>query len=803
MFAGVLLRIVLIAGLNLPMSWALAQSNPTGLALTEEERAWISRNPVLRVSVLDNLDPIEYLRGSRAEGLSAGFLNEISRKTGLKFTFRQASTRQERVDLLQRGEVDVISAMRVNGEGAAMPGLLHTAPYHVSAGIIITRTNKPFVIEADQLNGMTVTLPVPSLYAEEVKRKAPNVNLIVGGSARTMLQQVLDGEADAAVGTEAYLVPYLYREHRGQLQISGVWPGMTTEIGMSVRDDQPELHSILQKALAAITPAELRQLHDDWLGIHMKEEPTLINLVEDYPHELVLVGVVLLLLSAVAVQMHRTRQRAERNEREKTMFLAVMSHEIRSPMNSVLAAVELLRNTPLGEQQRHYADLANNGAQSLLTLIDDVLDVTKLEAGQLKLELDPVDISALVRNTVELHQLRARERHLSLSYQGDPDPPLLMLDDARLGQVLHNLVSNAIKFTETGGVTVRYSVSESAIPKHVALVISVSDTGIGISDEAQLKLFQPYAQVTRTYRRSGGTGLGLAISRDLVTLMQGRISLRSAVGEGTTFEVHLPVMLAPKGAAIQTEAAQPVPDGAKPASGLRVLVVEDTAANQAVLQAQLESFGCTAVIAQNGTQALDCFSQGTYDVVLMDCDLPDCNGYTLTADFRKMEETAGQAHCPIIAISASTGSEHVAKCFDAGMDGILSKPIRSGKLQDTIELWCGVVLEKIVPPTGSNVGLSMEQVIESLRQDVFAILESAALRDTDATLRATHRLRGAALAVEWIEVAQAVDAIAALLEAELDWSDPQLSDALHDLVICFSRSHALPEAVAEEPRLFV
>lgn len=779
---------------------ASAQS-PSGFSLTQVEQAWIQQHPVLRVSVLRELEPIEYLQDGNLHGLSAEFLDEVARKTGLRFTYVPADTSQERVDRVTRGEADLISALRVNGDVAARSGFLHTDPYHVSAGIVITRVKRPFLFEPDQLNGMTVTLPSLDRYREELRRKAPRASLINGGSSSRMLEQVANGEADAAVGTEAFLVPYMYRGYQGQLQISGVLSGMTTEIGMSVRADQPVLHGILEKALASISPEEIRQIHERWLSQHMNDDPTFADITRHFWHELVLAGLVLALLAIVSGVTYRMRQKAVRNEREKTMFLAVMSHEIRSPMNSVLAAVELLRNTPLDKQQRHYAELANHGAQSLLTLIDDVLDVTKLEAGQVRLELEAVDLAALVRNVVDLHQLRARERHISLSYDGAVDLPLLMLDDARLGQVLNNLVSNAIKFTESGGVTVRYALEDSDIPRHRNLRLSVSDTGIGIAEDAQAKLFQPYAQVARSFRRSGGTGLGLAITRDLVALMQGKVTLTSRLGAGTTVEVSLPVQPAPRHA-VAAEPPVRQPAGARPDHGLRVLVVEDTPANQAVLQAQLEGFGCTAVIAQDGVQALACFAQGTYDLVLMDCDLPDQDGYALTMRLRLMERETGQSRCPIIAISASTGADHTARCFDADMDGILGKPIRMRKLQDTIELWCGVELDPIAQPEHGRGMFGPEQVVEALQSDLHALLHRAALQDADGARRAAHRLYGAALTVEWPEVAEQAGVLQRLLAAEPPWQLPAWQAALSALARAFRDSRPRltvtddPEAIA-------
>lgn len=792
------LGLVVAACLGLWAGLPAAAQAPAAFSLTPHEQAWIKQHPVLRVSVLKDLEPIEYLKEGNLHGLSAEFLGEISRRTGLRFTYVPAATSQERVDMVKRGEADLISALRINGDVAARSGMLHTEPYHISAAIVITRVKRPFLFEPDQLNGMTVTLPFLDRYHDELRRKAPGATLVRGGSSSRMLEQVASGEADAAVGTEAFLVPYLYRGYQGQLQISGVLSGMTTEIGMSVDAGQPVLHGILQRALGSISPEDIRRIHERWLDAHMREDPTFSDITQHFWHELVLAGLVLVLLATVAVVTYRMRQKAVRNEREKTMFLAVMSHEIRSPMNSVLAAVELLRNTPLDKQQQHYAELANHGAQSLLTLIDDVLDVTKLEAGQVKLDPEPVSIATLVRNVVDLHQLRARERHIALSYDGDPEPPLLMLDEARLGQVLNNLVSNAIKFTESGGVTVRYAVEDSDIPRHRCLRLTVTDTGIGISEEAQARLFRPYAQVARSFKRSGGTGLGLAITRDLVTLMQGRISLSSKPGEGTTVDVSLPVQAAPRNAvAAEPPARRTGP--ARPTHGLRVLVVEDTPANQAVLQAQLEGFGCTAVIAQDGAQALACFAQGAYDLVLMDCDLPDQDGFAVTTRLRLMEREAGQSRCPVIAISASTGAEHTARCFGADMDGILGKPIRMRKLQDAIELWCGVELDPIAQPENGRGMFGPEQVVEALQSDMHALLQQTALRDIDGARRAAHRLHGAALTVEWPEVAALAGELEQMLIAAPPWEMSAWQETLGALARAFRDSRPRLTASDGEP----
>lgn len=792
-------RLVWGAGLGLLLIAVTAWANSTP-DFSLEELAWIEQHPVLQVAVVDNLSPVEYMEDGKLKGLSAEYLLLITRKTGLTFHYLPSHSIQNRIELLMSGKADLISTVRLNGPNGQIPGMLYSKPYMNSTTVIVTRTGHTPLFEAEQLNHMTVTLPYFDRYSELLAAKAPDAKLIIGGSALTMLQQVAQGTADAALATEAYLLPFLYRQYQGQLQISGTLSGMASQIGMSTRDDEPVLYAIIQKTLKAVTSEEIRELHADWLGEHAIPDVTLRDITDHYPHEIALGLLALTLLLVMMYQAHRMRQRAERNEQEKAMFLAVMSHEIRSPMNAVVAAVELLRNTPLDKQQQHFADLANSGAQSLLTLLNDVLDVSKLDAGQVKLEYDAVNIASLVQNVTDLHRLHARQKHLSISIQGQSLPPLLMLDDTRLGQILHNLLSNAIKFTETGGVEVAYALQDADTPRHKQLRLTVTDTGIGLSVESQARLFQPYSQATRAYKRSGGTGLGLVICRDLLKLMNGSITLTSEEGRGTCFELSLVAELASDGA-LEADVL-PAPERIIVAAthNLRILVVEDTPANQAVLQAQIEGFGCTPVIARDGAQAIDCFEQGTYDLILMDCDLPDQDGYALTRLIRMIEHDTKQMPCPIIAISASSDDLHVSRCFDAGMDGVLGKPISLGKLQDAIELWCGVSLSLIPRPFSDSTVMASSRILEAFDQDLLALLESFTLQHRDNASRAAHRLHGAALCIEWPEVTREAAALETLLKAGTPWDSPLYRATLQALIQALRSLHTHHQPELDQSR---
>jgi two-component system sensor histidine kinase EvgS len=749
---------------------------------SEEERTWITQHPVIRVGALRDLSPIEYMEDGVLKGLSAEYLDFIRRKTGLTFAFNATDSPQERIDLLLSNQIDLISAVRVNGPMGSDPRLINTSAYLKSTAVVITRIGQPPILDTDRLNHLTVTLPYLDQYREAILSKAPDAQLIVGGRALTMLQQVANGQADAAVATEAYLLPFLFREFQGQLQISGVLTDMASEIGMSTRKNEVLLRSIIQKILSSVSSDEIRQLHGSWLHQHATPVFPFSEIVEHYPHEVVLALLIVALLSAVVFQSHRSRQRAERNEQEKAMFLAVMSHEIRSPMNVILSAVELLVDTPMNIQQKKYTRLASDGAKSLLTLLDNVLDISKLEAGQVKLEYEPVDVAMLIRKTVDLYSQRAKERHISLTVDGDLSPPLLMLDEARLGQVLHNLLSNAIKFTEYGSVEVNFSLSSAPAARCVQLCISVTDTGIGISKDAQERLFRPYAQVTRTYMRSGGTGLGLTICRDLLKLMKGTILLNSEPGQGTQIEFTVPAEVAPLAAPV-AEIHYPVTK--EQDRSLRILVVEDISSNQVVLQAQLEGFGCSPVIARDGAQALAYFKQGIYDMVLMDCDLPDRDGYSLAILFRILEQNAKQARCPIIAISAYSDSNHVARCFASDMDGNLGKPVSLGKLQDTLELWCGVELTLCPQPFSNGETLTTTNIRDLLEQDLHSLLEAVLLRDTESARHFAHRLHGAALSLEWGPIARSAEDMENLLQTDIRWEDERYSSILRTIVHTF------------------
>ena len=369
-------------------------------------------------------------------------------------------------------------------------------------------------------------------------------------------------------------------------------------------------------------------------------------------------------------------------------FVANVSHEIRTPMNGILGMAELLSRTPLSPLQREYVQSIRSCGDSLLRILNDVLDFSKGESGRIIFEQVPFDLVELIQTTVELLALAAERKGVSvIPYIAPGVPPYVLGDSARLRQILTNLIGNAIKFTDVGSVTVRVGVAGT---DPGMLRFEIKDTGIGIAPEAQERLFEPYVQAeSSTARRFGGTGLGLSISRQLVTLMSGRIGVESTLGEGSLFWFELPFPEAPTqtGVPSPTEELPPArPKQTGDAQRLRVLVVDDDPLNQRVALGFLDILGHAADLVSDGGQAVESVQQRPYDLVLMDCEMPLVNGFAASRAIRELGGAHPElANLPIIALTGHMAEGVLAKCLANGMTGYLHKPLQIHELQQTLE----------------------------------------------------------------------------------------------------------------------
>jgi two-component system sensor histidine kinase EvgS len=453
-------------------------------------------------------------------------------------------------------------------------------------------------------------------------------------------------------------------------------------------DDQPQISAVLAHLTASEAPieADFRAQAPGgwrWIRTHAQRHPSGDGAIVWSGYWIDVTDT-----HAQADALQAAKDTAERATAAKADFLAVMSHEIRTPMSGIMGLLEMLGHSSLDARQRQTVATIEESAAMLRRILDDILDYSRIEAGQMPLLPRPLLVSSLVQGVVQTLSSMAEAKGVALAVEvGAQLAPVHVADGDRLRQILFNLIGNAIKFTPQGSVRV---VLDAQAPREgvQTLTLHVIDTGIGISPEAQARLFQPFTQATAgTAQTYGGTGLGLAITQRLVALMDGEVALASAPGQGTTVSVTLVLALGDPALVPAIEAVSAVEAAPAHWQGRRVLVADDNVTNRMLMAWRLEQLGLDHKIVDDGQQALDALQDAPFDVLITDCQMPHVDGYTLARRIRETEAQTGAPRLPIIALTANASSEEAERCIGVGMDGWVAKPASLDQIRQVLATW--------------------------------------------------------------------------------------------------------------------
>ncbi len=787
----------LILGGWLGLTSAGSHAAATSL-FTPEEHAWISSHPVVRTCVDPQWRPFEFVEGGKVVGIVPSFLEAVSELSGLRFEYVDGACWKGSIAALKSGSVDMLPDWGKTYDTAPYrDGFIASTPYYVGTITIVTAERENLFAGFPQLAHKRIAIKGGGGLELAIRHGDVPVTLLTFQNESDALDAVANEEADAALGTDASILPQLNRQFKGRLFLSGSIWDRPYALTMVTREDNAVLASILDKSLTAIPASEADAIRHRWQETTDYGAPSLASILHYRWRQVALVGGVLLAFAVLAYVLWRARVAAVRSERDKAMFLAFISHEIRTPMHTILASLELLQQSQLTGEQANRANAAVSASETLLALLDDVLEYSRLESRSVTLALRPTEIGPWAEQTLDMVRWRSEEKQLALSLDLACAPQFSVdIDAMRVRQIALNLLVNAIKFTTAGKVVLRVDYLPRKRHGTGTLVLEVRDTGMGIPPERQRNIFEPYARVESPGNRgASGSGLGLSICRELVDLMNGVITISSSPEVGTVFTVMLPVReshaeSAWGGAPVDSSAGAQATSLRQPhkplmpesKDGPLVLVVDDHEAVQHAIQHQLDALACRSVVAGTGEAALEQFASTGFDMVLLDCNLPGVDGYTVAQRMREMEHLRGAERTPIVAISAVADDSHRMRCFDSGMDGVLGKPLRLAALRELIELWCGHgVSDSHTAPAEHDAAPTVDVLAiyrQTMKTDLEMLAQGVAHRNIDQARRAAHRISGAAAVVDDLRTRQT----ASELERHLSESSGEITADIRALV---------------------
>ena len=744
------------------------------LNLSDSEQHWLNQHPRIKVAINDQYLPLSFIDEQGAfKGISADVLAHISARTGLVFEAVKAQSVEDLAVLVASGKADMMGAFTpsVSRENQ----LRFTRPYLTTPFVLVTPLKTQSPVTLDQMAGQRVVLVRGNVLRDYVQQHYPQVQLLEAENAWDAMSWVAQGKADAAINalvSARYMISLHFSDQLHITSTVGTQPG---QIGFATSHNAPQLSAILDKALLSITPEEMGTLTNRWRTATQAGNSYWLRnraaIVQGFAiaAALLLVALVWIAYLRRAIskrqqlldQLQAAKQRADEANRAKTTFLATMSHEIRTPMNAVIGMLELaMKKADQGILDRFAIEVASGSARELLELIGDILDIARIESGHLSLSPERANLQALVESVVRMFDGLARQKHLSLvstlTFEV-PDSDVL-IDPLRFKQIISNLVGNAIKFTDRGEVRIELHVGAGRAPTQLSVRVRVQDTGMGISQQDQARLFSPFIQASNnTQSARSGSGLGLVICRTLCEMMGGTLRLESVEGVGTQVEMAVQVpVLEPETINVALE-----PEAEQQPGALTVLVVDDYPANRMLLVQQMSYLGHSVVDVENGALGLQAWHARSFDVVITDCNMPVMNGYELTRSIREQERLLGSQPCLILGFTANAQPEEVDRCLAAGMDSCLFKPL---SLKDLDDCLAGVVPARPIyePAQGAKeldlsylkqmsqgderlVKKMLDELASSNRKDIGRLLAFFVSDDRQGLMELAHGIKGGAM----------------------------------------------------------